>query len=123
MLSMDARRHVYESIQTALDPHTSSSVGTPLDQDIKHSKKDLQDCPRTVDTKLKTEILQAHDKLIHLAVWARPNLAHSKSIHGRYIHSQSLKHWGAYLRLAKYLVRTMEFSTIASGQPSAITLP
>ena len=110
LLALDARRHVYEFIQMmGLDPHTSSSVGTPLDPAITYSKAD---CPPSVDTALKTKILQAHGKLIHLAIWARPDLAHSVSVLGRYIHSPSLKHWDAYLRIAKYLIRTKDFRIV-----------
>ena len=110
LLTLDARRHIYEFIQMmGLDPHTSSSVGTPLDPAITYSKAD---CPRSVDAALKTKILQAHGKLIHLAIWARPDLAHSVSVLGRYIHSPSLKHWDAYLRIAKYLVRTKDFRIV-----------
>ena len=110
LMTLDARRHVYEFIQMmGLDPHTSSSVGTPLDPAITYSKAD---CPSAVDTALKTKTLQAHGKLIHLAIWARPDLAHSVSVLGRYIHSPSLKHWDAYLRIAKYLIRTKDFRIV-----------
>ena len=61
---------------------------------------------------MKTRILQAHGKLIHLAIWARPDLANAVSVLGRYIHNPSLKHWDAYIRIARYLVRTKDFRIV-----------
>ncbi len=51
----------------------------------------------------------AHGKLIHLAVWSRPDLAHAVSVLGRYVHNPSQKLWLAYHRIAKYLIRTKDF--------------
>jgi hypothetical protein len=105
VLSLDACRHVYEFLPTTgLDPHRSSSVGISLDPAITYSKSD---CPHTVDTELIRGILQANSKLIHLAIWTRPDLAHSASAPERYIHRPSMKR-EAYLRLDKYLARAMD---------------
>jgi len=65
-------------------------------------------CPEEVDTALRERNFSAHGKLIHLAVWARPDLAHSVSVLGRYVHNPSQKHWDSYVRIAKYLVRTKD---------------
>ena len=110
VLSLDARRHGYDFIRfMGLDPYTSAGVNTPLDPAITYSKAD---CPAQVDAELKTRILQAHGKLIHLAIWARPDLANAVSVLGRYIHNPSLKHWDAYIRIARYLVRTKDFRIV-----------
>ena len=51
----------------------------------------------------------AHGKLIHLAAWSRPDLAHAVSVLGRYVHNPSQKLWYAYHHIAKYLIRTKDF--------------
>ena len=110
VLSLDARRHGYEFIRfMGLDPYSSAGVSTPLDPAVTYSKAD---CPAQVDAELKTKILQAHGKLIHLAIWARPDLAHAVSVLGRYIHNPSLKHWDAYIRIARYLIKTKDFRIV-----------
>jgi hypothetical protein len=115
-LCLDARRHVYEFIRHMdLDPHSSASVSTPLDPHVHYSKAD---CPDVVDTALRERIWSAHGKLIHLAVWARPDLAHAVSVLGRYVHNPSLKHWDSYVRVAKYLVRTKDYRLVY-GTPDA----
>ena len=109
-LCLDARRHVYEFIRhMGLDPHSSSSVSTPLDPHVTYSKAD---CPDELDTALRERIFSAHGKLIHLAVWARPDLAHSVSVLGRYVHNPSQKHWDSYVRIAKYLVGTKDYRLV-----------
>ena len=115
-LCLDARRHVYEFIRHMdLDPHGSASVSTPLDPHVHYSKAD---CPDVVDTALRERIWSAHGKLIHLAVWARPDLAHAVSVLGRYVHNPSLKHWESYVRVAKYLIRTKDYRLVY-GTPDA----
>ena len=110
LLSIDARRHVYDFIRfMGYDPLTGPTVSTPLDPHIKYSK---EDCPQTVNVPLRDQIWAAHGKLIHLATWARPDLAHSVSVLGRYVHNPSLKHWAAYHRIAKYLIRTKDYRLV-----------
>jgi hypothetical protein len=50
----------------------------------------------------------AHGILIHLSIWARPDLAHALSVLGRYVHNLSEKVWIAYDRIAKYLIKTKD---------------
>ena len=66
----------------------------------------------TIDTALRVKVWQAHGKLIHLAVWARPDLAHAVSVLGRYVHNPSVKLWEAYQRVCKYLVRTKDLHLV-----------
>jgi len=47
------------------------------------------DSPPEIDVKFKDKVWQAHGKLIHLAIWARPDLVHSVSVLGRYVHNPS----------------------------------
>jgi hypothetical protein len=73
-LTLDLRRHTYEFIRSmGLDPETSASVSTPLDPNVVYSK---DDCPAVVDVALRDKVWSAHGKLIHLAIWGRPDLAH-----------------------------------------------
>ena len=46
--------------------------------------------------------------MIHLSIWARPDLAHAVSVLGRYVHSPSENLWAAYDRIAKYLIKTKD---------------
>ena len=109
-LCLDARRHVHEFIRhMGLDPNSSTSVSTPLDPHVTYSKAD---CPAEVDVALRERTFAAHGKLIHLAIWARPDLAHSVSVLGRYAHNPSQKHWNSYVRVAKYLVRTKDYRLV-----------
>ena len=109
-LSIDARKHVYNFIwHMGQDPHSGVTVKTPLDPHITYSKAD---CPETVDTALRAKVWQAHGKLIHLAVWARPDLAHAVSVLGRYVHNPSAKLWDAYQRVCKYLIRTKDLRLV-----------
>ena len=71
--------HSYDFIRSmGLDPVSSASVSTPLDPNVLFSKAD---CPPIID-EIKERILRAHDKLIHVAIWARPDLAHWVSVLG-----------------------------------------
>ena len=109
-LTLDLRRHTYEFIRSmGLDPETSASVSTPLDPNIVYSK---DDCPDVIDTVLRDKVWSAHGKLIHLAVWGRPDLAHAVSVLGRYVHNPSPKLWQGYQRVAKYLVGTKDFRLV-----------
>jgi len=74
------------------------------------------DLPPEIDIKLRDKMWQAHGKLIHLAIWTRPNLVHSASVLGRCVHNPSEKLWNAYSRIAKYLVNTRDFK-LAFGTP------
>jgi len=57
-----------------------------------------------IDVKLRDKVRQAHGKLIRLAIWAWPDVVHSMSVLGRYVHNPSEKLWNAYHpRIAKYL--------------------
>ena len=110
LLSIDARRHVYDFIRgMGYDPLSGPTVSTPLDPHIKYSK---EDCPSTVNVPLRDKVWSAHGKLIHLATWARPDLAHSVSVLGRYVHNPSLKLWAAYHRIAKYLIKTKDYRLV-----------
>jgi hypothetical protein len=101
--------------------HSSPSVSTPLDPHVTYSKAD---CPEEVDTALRERIFSAHGKLIHLAVWAQPDLAHSVSVLGRYVHNPSQKHWDSYVRIAKYLVRTKDYRLVfGTIDPEGIDSP
>ena len=110
LLSIDVRRHIYEFIRSmGLDPDNSASVSTPLDPNETWSKRD---CPDKLDTSLRERVLRAHGKLIHMAIWARPDLAHAVSLLGRYIHNPAQKHWDAYIRIARYLIKTKDFRIV-----------
>ena len=47
-----------------------------------------------------------------MAIWARPDLANAVSLLGRYIHNPSQKHWDAYVRIARYLIKTKDFRIV-----------
>ena len=85
-----------------LDPNSDVVVSTPLDPHEVYLKVDS--APE-IDVELRDKEWQAHGKLIHLAIWARPDLVHSVSVLGRYVHNPSEKLWSTYLRIAKYLVK------------------
>ena len=87
------------------DPHSGVQVKTPLDPHEIYSKAD---CPEIVDTELHARVWQAHGKLLHLAVRARPDLDHAVSVLGRYVHNPSHKLWSAYERVCKYLIKTKD---------------
>jgi hypothetical protein len=57
---------------------------------------------------LREKVLAAHGILIHLSIWARPDLAHAVSVLGRYVHNPSEKLWAVYDRIAKYLIKTKD---------------
>jgi hypothetical protein len=110
LLTLDARRHVHEYIwHMGHDPDTGTQVRTPLDPHVSYSKAD---CPPAIDKALRDQVWKAHGKLIHLAVWARPDLAHAVSVLGRYVHNPSPKLWDAYHRIAKYLTRTKDYRLV-----------
>ena len=109
-LTLDLRRHTYEFIRSmGLDPLSSTSVSTPLDPSITYSKAD---CPDEIDVALRDRVWSAHGKLIHLAIWGRPDLAHAVSVLGRYVHNPSEKLWQGYQRVAKYLVGTRDYRLV-----------
>jgi hypothetical protein len=110
LLALDGRRHVYNYIhEMGYDPKSTTTVTTPLDPNIVYSQ---EDCPAEVDVDLRAKVWAAHGKLIHLAVWSRPDLAHAVSVLGRYVHNPSQKLWLAYHRIAKYLIRTKDFRLV-----------
>ena len=110
VLSIDVRRHIYDFIRSmGLDPNSSASVSTPLDPNLVYSK---DDCPQVINTEIKERVLRAHGKLIHMAIWARPDLAHCVSVLGRYVHNPSQKHLDAYLRVARYLIKTKDLRIV-----------
>ena len=110
LLALDGRRHVYNYIhEMGYDPASTTTVTTPLDPNLVYSQ---EDCPAEVDVDLRAKVWAAHGKLIHLAVWSRPDLAHAVSILGRYVHNPSQKLWLAYHRIAKYLIRTKDFRLV-----------
>ena len=110
VLSIDVRRHIYDFIRSmGLDPFSSASVSTPLDPHVTYSK---DDCPSAINTEIKERVLRAHGKLIHMAIWARPDLAHCVSVLGRYIHNPSQKHLDAYIRVARYLIKTKDLRIV-----------
>jgi hypothetical protein len=112
LLGLDARRHVYNFIwHMGRDPESLAGVSTPLDPNETYSK---QDCPIEVNIKLREKVWSAHGILIHLSIWARPDLAHAVSVLGRYVHNPSEKLWAAYDRIAKYLIK---------GRPDRIRQP
>jgi len=47
-----------------------------------------------------------------MAIWARPDLAHCVSVLGRYVHNPSQKHLDAYLRVARYLIKTKDLRIV-----------
>jgi len=110
LLTLDARRHVYNFINhKGLDPDSDVGVSTPLDLHELYSKADS---PPEIDVELRDKVWQAHGQLIHLALWARPDLVHSVSVLGRYVHNPSEKRWSAYSRIAKYLVKTRDLKLV-----------
>jgi hypothetical protein len=110
VLSIDVRRHIYDFIRSmGLDPFSSASVSTPLDPNVTYSKAD---CPAEINAEIKERVLRAHGKLIHMAIWARPDLAHCVSVLGRYVHNPSQKHLDAYLRVARYLIKTKDLRIV-----------
>ena len=110
VLSIDVRRHIYDFIRSmGLDPFSSASVSTPLDPHVTYSKAD---CPSEINAEIKERVLRAHGKLIHMAIWARPDLAHCVSVLGRYVHNPSQKHLDAYLRVARYLIKTKDLRIV-----------
>jgi hypothetical protein len=92
-----------------LDPFSSASVSTSLDPNLSYSKAD---CPPTIDAEIKEHILRVHGKLIHMAIWARPDLAHCVSMLGRYVHNPSQKHLDAYIRVSSYLIKTKDLRIV-----------
>ena len=68
--------------------------------------------PPVIDAEIKQRVLRAHGKLIHVAIWARPDLAHCVSVIGRYVHNLSQKHLDAYLRVAHYLIKTKDLRIV-----------
>ena len=98
-----------------LDPDSYVGVSTPLDLHEVYSKVDS---PPEIDVKLRDKVWQAHGKLLHLAIWARPDLVHSVSVLGRYVHNPSEKLWNAYSRIAKYLVKTRDLKLVYGTQAS-----
>ena len=84
-------------------------MSTPLDQHEAYSK---MDSPPEIEVKLRDKVRRAHGKLIHLAIWARPDLVHSVSVLGRYVHIPSEKLWNTYSRIAKYLVKTRDLKLV-----------
>ena len=92
-----------------LDPFSSASVSTPLDPNLLFSKAD---CPPVIDAEIKERVLRAHRKLIHMAIWARPDLAHCVSVLWRCVHNPSQKHLDAYLRVARYLIKTKDLRIV-----------
>ena len=110
LLGYDARRHVYNFIwHMGRSPDESVGVSTPLDPHETYTK---EDCPPEVNTKLREKVWAAHGILIHLSIWARPDLAHAVSVLGRYVHNPSEKLWAAYDRIAKYLIKTRDFRVL-----------
>jgi len=96
-----------------LDPNSDVGMSAPLDPHEVYSKADS---PPEIDVKLRDKVWQAHSKLIHVAIWARPNLVHFVSVLGRYVHNPSKKLWSAYSRIAIYWVKTRDFKLV-SGTP------
>ena len=89
ILTLDAPRHMFGFINhMGLDADLDIGVSTPLDPHEVYSK---MDSPPEIDVKLKDKVWQAHGKLIHLEIWARPDLLHSVSVLGRYVHNSSEK--------------------------------
>ena len=110
LLALDGRRHVYNYIhEMGYDQKSTTTVTTPLDPNVVYS---LEDCPAEVDVDLRAKVWAAHGKLIHLAVWSRPDLAHAVSVLGRYVHNPSPNLWLAYHRIAKYMIRTKDFRLV-----------
>jgi len=110
LLTVDARRHVYSFINhMGLDPVLDVGVSTLLDPLEVYSKADS---PPEIDVKLRDKVWQAHGKLIHLAIWARPDLVHSVSVLGRYVHNPSEKLCSACSRIAKYLSKTRDLKLV-----------
>jgi len=110
LLTLDARRHVCSFINhMGLDPDSDVGASTPLDLHEVYSKADSRP---EIDVKLRDKVWQAHGKLIHVAIWVRPDLVHSVSVLGRYVHNPSEKLWSAYSRIAKYLVKTRDLKLV-----------
>jgi len=110
IFTSDTRRHVYGFINhMGLNADSAVGVSTPLDP---HEVYSRMDSPPEINVKLRDKVWQAHGKLIHLAIWACPNLVHSVSVLGRYVHNPSQKLWNAYSRIAKYLVKTRDHKLV-----------
>jgi hypothetical protein len=121
-LAIDGRRHVRDFIHDmGYDHKATTTVRTPLDPTIVYSK---EDCPAEIDVALRAKVWSAHGKLIHLAVWTRPDLAHAVSVLGRYVHNPSEKLWLAYHRIAKYLCYTKDYRLVfGTDDPTGNTQP
>jgi len=118
ILTLDARRHVYGLIihmPVGLDPNSDVGVSTPLDPHEVYSKAHS---PPEIDFKFRDKVWQVHGKLIHLAIWARPDLVHFVSVLGRYVHNPSEKLWRTYSRIAIYLVRLETSSSFSEPHTS-----
>jgi len=98
-----------------LDPTSDVEVSTPLNPHEVYSKADP---PPEIDVKLRDKVCQAHSKLIHLAIWARPNLVQSVLVLRWYVQNPSEELWSAYSRIAKYLVRLETPSSFSVPQTS-----
>jgi L-arabinose isomerase len=92
-----------------IDPVSPASVSTALDPNVQFSKAD---CPPIIDAEIKERVLHAHGKQIHMAIWARPDLAHCVSVLGRYVHNHSKKQLNAYLRVARYLIKIKDLRIV-----------
>jgi len=83
LLTLDAQCNVYGFINhMGRDPNSDVGISKPLDPHEVYSKADS---PSEIDIKLRDKVWQAHGKLIHLSIWACPNLVHSVSVLGRYV--------------------------------------
>jgi len=120
VLSIEVRRHIYDFIRSmGLDPFSSASVSTPLDPNVLFSKAD---CPPVIDAEIKERVLRAHGKLIHMAILARPDLAHCVSVLGLYVHNPSQKHLDAYLRMARYVIKTKDLRIVYGTHDTHVKL-
>jgi hypothetical protein len=94
-----------------LDPFSSDRVSTPLDPNLSCSKAD---CPPTIDAEIKERVLRTHGKLIHMVIWAQPDLAHCVSMLSCYVHNPSQKHLDTYICIACYLIKTKDLCIVYS---------
>jgi len=67
-----------------LDPNLEVGVLTPRGPLKIYSKADS---PPEINVQLRDKLWQAHSKLIHLAIWARPDLVHSVFVLQKFVHN------------------------------------
>jgi hypothetical protein len=105
------------------DLESATVVSTPLDPHETYTK---EDCPTEVGITLRGKVWAAHGILIHLSIWARPDLAHAVSVLGRYIHVTTSMGRESYTRLVIWtgedrwtIADQHQHTSSSSGEPQS----